>query len=71
MKTSYKIIYSAAAIAVTGILIYTVRSNNTKRRISRVAHEGYETAADLLFPKTGRRFKNLHYGPVLPHHDLG
>lgn len=70
MKTPYKIIYSLAAITVTGILIYSVRNNNTRRRITRVAQEGYETAADLLFPKTSRRFKNLHYGPVLPHHDF-
>lgn len=70
MKAPYKIIYSLAAIALTGLLVYAVRSNNTKRRIYRVSDEGYETAADLLFPKTGKRFKNLHYGPVLPHHDI-
>jgi hypothetical protein len=68
MKTSKKIIYSAAAIAFTGLLVYVTRRSNTKRRIAEVADEGYETAADLLHPKTSSRFKKLHYGPVLPEH---
>ncbi len=68
MKTSKKIIYSAAAIAFTSLLVYAARRSNTKRRISEVADEGYETAADLLHPKTNKRFKKLHYGPVLPEH---
>ena len=68
MKTSKKIIYGAAAVAFTGLLVYVIRRSNTNRRIAEVADEGYETAADLLHPKTNRRFKNLHYGPVLPEH---
>ena len=66
MKTSKKLIFGAAAIAITGILVYIKRRANTKRRIEEVADEGYETAADLLHPKTNRRFKKIHYGPVLP-----
>ena len=66
MKTSKKLFYSAAAIALTGLLVYVTRRANTKRRIAEVADEGYETAADLLHPKTNRRFKKIHYGPVLP-----
>ena len=66
MKTSKKILYSAAALAFTGLLVYVTRRANTKRRIKEVANEGYETAADLLHPKTNRRFKKIHYGPVLP-----
>ena len=68
MKTSKKIIYSAAAIAFTSLFVYIARKSNTKRRIAEVANEGYETAADLLHPKTNKRFKKLHYGPVLPEH---
>ncbi len=68
MKTSKKIIYGAAAIAFTGLLVYITRLTNTNRRIAEVADEGYETAADLLHPKTNKRFKKLHYGPVLPQH---
>ena len=70
MKKSTKALYGAAAIALTGLIIYAVRSSNTKKRIKQVADEGYETAADVLHPKTNKRFKNLHYGPVLPHHDF-
>lgn len=66
MKTSKKLIFGAAAIAITGLLVYIKRRANTKRRIEEVADEGYETAADLLHPKTNRRFKKIHYGPVLP-----
>ena len=70
MKTTKKLMYSAAALAFTGLLVYVTRRANTKRRIAEVANEGYETAADLLYPKTNKRFKKLHYGPVLPHHYL-
>jgi len=66
MKTSKKLIFGAAAIAFTGLLVYVTRSANTKRRIAEVADQGYETAADLLHPKTNSRFKKIHYGPVLP-----
>ena len=70
MKTSKKLIYGAAAIAFTSLFIYAVRKTNTKKRVAQVADEGYETAADFLYPKTNKRFKKLHYGPVLPHHYL-
>ena len=66
MKTSKKLIFGAAAIALTGLLVYVTRRSNTKRRIAEVADQGYETAADLLHPKTNSRFKKIHYGPVLP-----
>ena len=68
MKTSKKLLYCAAAITFTSLLVYAARRSNTKRRIAEVADEGYETAADLLHPKTNKRFKKLHYGPVLPEH---
>ena len=66
MKTSKKLIFGAAAIAFTSLLVYVTRRANTKRRIAEVADQGYETAADLLHPKTNSRFKKIHYGPVLP-----
>ena len=70
MKTTKKIFYGALAVAFTSLLVYAVRKSNTKKRVAEVADEGYETAADLLHPKTNNRFKNLHYGPVLPHHQI-
>ena len=66
MKTNKTIIYGAAAVALTGLIIFAVRLQNTRRRVAEVADEGYETAADILHPKTNRRFRKLHYGPVLP-----
>ena len=66
MKTTKKLLYGVAAVAFTSLLVYITRSANTKRRKAQVADEGYETAADLLHPKTNRRFKKIHYGPVLP-----
>ena len=66
MKTPKKLIFGAVALAFTGLLVYVTRRANTKRRIAEVADEGYETAADLLHPKTNSRFKKIHYGPVLP-----
>ena len=70
MKKEQKLIYGITAIAVSGLLIYAIRKGNTKKRMVEVADEGYETAADVLHPKTNKRFKKLHYGPVLPHHEL-
>jgi len=66
MKTSTKIIYGAAAVAVASLLIHSIRKSNTKRRIAEIADEGYETAVDILHPNTNSRFKKLQFGPVLP-----
>jgi hypothetical protein len=68
MKTTKKIIYSAAAVAFTGLIVYLIRKSNTNKRVAEVANEGYETAADMLHPTKNYRFKKLHYGPVLPEH---
>ena len=68
MKTKNKLMYAATTLAITGMFVYAIRKSNTNRRIAEVADEGYETAADLLHPKTNQRFKKLHYGPVLPEH---
>ena len=70
MKKKEKIIVGVALIAAAGLLVYATRKTNTRRRMKQVADEGYETAADVLHPKTNRRFKKLHYGPVLPHHEF-
>ncbi|MEJ7610719.1 MAG: hypothetical protein WKF88_06010 [Ferruginibacter sp.] len=70
MKQTQKVIYSLVAVSAIGLLVYATRRSNTKRRMADVADRGYETAADLHYPKTGYRFTKLHYGPVLPHHDF-
>jgi len=67
MKTSNKIILATAAIAVTGLLIYAAsRHKKTKKMLTEIADEGYETAPDVMFPGKEKRSSNLRYGPVLP-----
>jgi len=57
MKT--KKILIAAGITLAAILIVRrqVRRKKTKKRLTVVAEEGYETAEDILFPK--RKFLRL------------
>ena len=56
MKT--KKILIAAGITLTAILIIQlIKSKKTKKRLTVVAEEGYETAEDILFPK--RKFLRL------------
>jgi len=56
MKT--KKILIAAGLTLTAILIIQlIRSKKTKKRLTVVADEGYETAEDILFPK--KRFLRL------------
>ena len=67
MKTRNKIILATGVIAVTGLLLYaTSRHKKTKRMLTDIAEEGYETAPDVLFPGKEKRNNNLKYGPVLP-----
>ncbi|MDB5197850.1 MAG: hypothetical protein JWP88_2221 [Flaviaesturariibacter sp.] len=68
MKTSTKIWGGLALAAVTGIIIYKIRRRNTRDMLQAISAEGYETAQDILYPKKGRRWGKLHYGPVLPGH---
>jgi hypothetical protein len=53
-------------VAITGLVIYRIRSRNTGEMLSKVSEEGYETAHDVLFPTKSKRGKNLQYGPVIP-----
>ena len=65
MKKKDNITFILAAIAAVAITLYIIRQQNTKKILAQVANEGYETAADILFPGKKARGK-LHYGPVLP-----
>jgi hypothetical protein len=50
MKTKKIII--AAGLTITAILIIRlIKSKKTKKRLTVVADEGYETAEDILFPR--------------------
>ncbi len=50
MKT--KKILIVAGLTLTAILVIRlIKSKKTKKRLTVVADEGYETAEDILFPK--------------------
>jgi len=67
MKSSLKIVVAVAAVSVVAIaLVYTARNGRQGHILSEVSDEGYETAFDILFPRSRKGGSNLHYGPVLP-----
>ncbi|MEP7166160.1 MAG: hypothetical protein ABI741_15770 [Ferruginibacter sp.] len=67
MKTRNKILLASATIAVTGLLVYAAsRHKKTKKMLSEIANEGYETAHDVMYPGKDKRNSKLKYGPVLP-----
>lgn len=68
MKTATKIGISLILIAATGLIIFKIRRRNTRYMLQNISAEGYETAQDILYPKKGKRWGKLHYGPVLPGH---
>jgi hypothetical protein len=68
MKRSAKIGTGILIAAITGFIILKIRRRNTRHILYTVANEGYETAQDILFPRKGKRWGRLHYGPVLPGH---
>ncbi|GAA4339086.1 hypothetical protein GCM10023184_35960 [Flaviaesturariibacter amylovorans] len=47
------------------LLAHLWRRKKTHRMLQSISNEGYETAADILYPE-GRRGGDLLYGPVLP-----
>ena len=65
MKNNFKITMMLAAIGAAAITVFLIRRNNTRKMLTSVADEGYETAPDILFPGKARGSK-LHYGPVIP-----
>lgn len=67
MKTKNKIILGVAAAAAVGLFVYAAsRHKTTKRMLTQISDEGYETAHDVLFPSKEKRDRKLQYGPVLP-----
>jgi hypothetical protein len=66
MKVISKILAGLAVVTAAGVLLKVYSKSKTKKRLNRIADEGYETADDILFPGKTRVDKQLHYGPVLP-----
>ena len=65
MKNSSKIMI-LAAIGTAALTVYLIRRKNTRKMLTHISNEGYETAPDILFPGKKRGGSKLHYGPVLP-----
>jgi len=57
--------FSAAVAGYMKQSLHPIQSDS-KRILTRVADEGYETAYDILFPKEETRGEKLHFGPVIP-----
>lgn len=66
MKLTYKIAAGLSLVAAAGVVLYLARKSRTRRMLSQIADEGYETAQDILFPGQRMEKSKLHYGPVIP-----
>ena len=66
MKHTSKITIALAVIGMAAIAVAVARKINTRRRLTKIAEEGYETAQDILYPGRNDASGKLRYGPVLP-----
>ncbi len=69
MKITTKILLTMSAVTASVTLVYLIRRLNTRRRLTIISNEGYETAHDILYPTKYNRARKLHYGPVIPMND--
>ena len=66
MKNREKFIIGITSIAALGLVIFLAGRNKKNRaflQLERIAEEGYETAADILYPLKGSfkgRFRQLY-----------
>lgn len=65
-KSDIKLIAGFAAMAAFGLILLLTNKEKKKKRLQKIAEEGYETANDILFPNKSNPSKKLHFGPVLP-----
>ena len=66
MKILQQIAMGIAVATAAVLIVKLVQQSNTKRMLTQVANEGYETAHDILFPGKKMNNRKLWYGPVLP-----
>ncbi len=66
MKVSNKALWGILAVSALGIAFYLGSKKRDRKKLKRIAEEGYEIAHDILFPDKLLSEKKLHYGPVLP-----
>ena len=66
MKTSNKILFGLSAVVLAGIIVVLAKRRVSNKILSNISDEGYETAHDVLYPEGKKKFRKLHFGPVLP-----
>ena len=66
MKKRNVVLLSFAAAVGTITAILVTKAIKHSKRLNHIADEGYETAADILYPETDTRRRKVHYGPVVP-----
>jgi hypothetical protein len=66
MKTSNKIVIGLSAVVVAGLIVALAKKRVKRKILTTVSDHGYETAHDVLYPEGKKKFRKLHYGPVLP-----
>jgi hypothetical protein len=66
MKNNSKILVALAMVGVAAIVVTIARRIDTKRILTKISDEGYETAHDVLYPGKDSTGSHLHYGPILP-----
>ena len=66
MKNNSKILVALAMVGVAAIVVTIARRMDTKRILTKISDEGYETAHDVLYPGKDNTGGHLHYGPILP-----
>jgi hypothetical protein len=66
MKNTSKIVVALAVVGVAAIVVTVARKVNTRRILTKISDEGYETAQDILYPDRNDQGSQLRYGPVLP-----
>lgn len=68
-KKSQKMIVVGLAAFVAGVAIAELlRNANTRKKLTQIAEEGYETALDILFPEKEVEGKNCILAPFYPKH---
>lgn len=66
MSNKNLLIGATATIALGALVVYAVGKSKSKSKTRIFANEGYELAADILFPNEKIKGRKLKYGPVLP-----
>lgn len=57
MKNLPKVILIFTAFTTFGLVCLFVRKNKVEKKLDKIAYEGYETAEDILFPLSQKKYR--------------